>query len=251
MAATTSLAHIYHVVRTRLKPSPHTITIIHHIGTKFLVTPTDIFMAWLTLHTHLAYGILFLGAYLEALVGPSFFIPGEIFLLSGSILAGAGTLNIWLVSIVLYAGAILGDTTSYWIGRAIGTSIFHDRKKFLNFNNYRRIEKLVEKYGNSAIFFARFIGPFSKFSPVIAGIFEVPFPTFLLYNIPGIFIGVGQFIAVGYFFGNRYELVLWIIGKYALLLLLLLVGMFAMYLFFKSHSSRKKKRTAHAHSHPS
>jgi membrane-associated protein len=249
--ATTTLAHITHlshVVHAKLTPSAHTINTIHHLGTRFLVTPTDIFMAWLSLHTHLAYLVLFLGAYFEALVGPSFFIPGEIFLLSGAILAGTGTLNIWLVIFVLYAGAILGDTSSYWIGRAIGTSIFHERKKVLNLKNYHRIEKLVDKYGNSAIFFGRFVGPFSKVVPVAAGIFEVPFTTFLAYNIPGILIGVGQFIAVGYFFGDRYQLVLWIVERYSLLILLLLAALFVLYLYFTSQKQPEKKKHASHHS---
>jgi membrane-associated protein len=229
----TSLPHTFPPLS--LHESSTTAAHIHHLSTKFLVTPTDIFMAWLSLHPHIAYLVLFLGSYFEALVGPSFFIPGEIFLLSGSILAGTGTLNIWFVVVMLYAGAILGDISSYWIGRGIGKSIFHERKKFLNLKNYHKIEQALDKYGHSAIFFARFIGPFSKFAPVAAGIFDVPFGTFLLYNIPGIFIGVGQFIIAGYFFGNRYELVLWLVGRYALLFVVVLGTAVALYIYGKKY----------------
>jgi membrane-associated protein len=198
-------------------------------------------MTWLGVHTHIAYAVLFAGAYFEALVGPSFFIPGELFLLSGSILAGRHILNIWLVISVLYVGAILGDMSSYWIGRAIGTSMFHDRKKFLNFNNYRKIEALIEKYGLSAIFFARLIGPFNKIAPVAAGIFEIPFRKFLLYNIPGVIIGCGEFIIAGYFFGNRYELVLWIIERYTVLIVMVIAGAAFMFWYFKKYHASKHK----------
>src|SRR5665213_1465075 len=110
---------------SKLQPSAHTVATIHQFGTKFLVTPTDVSLDWLSLHTHIAYFVLFVGSYVECLVGPSFFLPGELFILPGAILAGAGTLNIWFVASMLLGGAILGDSTSYWIGRAIGTSIFH------------------------------------------------------------------------------------------------------------------------------
>jgi membrane-associated protein len=193
-------------------------------------------MSWLALHTHIAYAVLFLGAYFEALVGPSFFIPGEIFLLSGSILAGTHVLNIWLVAFALYVGAILGDSSSYWIGRIIGKSIFHERKKFLNIKNYKKVEGILEKYGPEAIFLARLIGPFNKIAPVLAGVFEIPFGTFLLYNIPGVLIGVGEFIVVGYFFGNRYELVLWWIERYFLLFFLLV----ALGLFLRWYWKKRK-----------
>jgi membrane-associated protein len=163
-------------------------------------------MAWLTLHTHLAYGVLFAGAYFEALVGPSFFIPGEIFLLGGSILAGSGVLDIWLVLIALYGGAILGDSSSYFIGRKIGSSIFHERNKFLSIKNYKRVEQLLEKHGLKAI---------------------------LLYNSPGVIVGCGEFIVAGYFFGNQYELILLIIEKYILALGLLLGLFFFLRWYFK------------------
>ncbi len=204
-----------------------------HFSMHFILTPLAAFMTWLSIHTHIAYIVLFLGAYFEALVGPSFFIPGELFLLGGSILAGAHVLNIWLVMVTLYTGAILGDTSSYWIGRAIGTSIFHERKKYLNFINYRKVEKLLEKYGPGGIFLARLVGPFSKLAPVTAGIFEIPFKTFLLYNIPGVIVGCGEFIVAGYFFGNRYTFLLFVIERYTFLFVLSVLIVFAGYVFFK------------------
>lgn len=214
---------------------------IHHFGTAVIVTPLGIFMAWLTLHTHIAYAVLFAGAYFEALVGPSFFIPGELFLLSGSILAGTGVLDIWLVIIALYGGAILGDSSSYFIGRGIGKSIFHEKKRFLNIKNYNKIETYLEKYGPKAIFFARLVGPFAKFAPVLAGIFEIPFKTFLKYNIPGVLVGCGYFIVAGYFFGTKYDVVLWIVEKYFLIVLAIAAIAFVIWLELKNRRKRSRK----------
>jgi membrane-associated protein len=221
---------------------------LQQFSAQYIVTPLGVFMTWLSVHTHLAYFVLLLGAYFEALVGPSFFIPGEIFLLGGSILAGSRILNIWLVAGVLYLGAILGDTSSYWIGRMIGTSIFHEDKKFLNFKNYHKVEAMLEKYGLIGIFFARLIGPFSKLAPVTAGIFEIPFKKFLLHNIPGVLVGCGEFIVVGYFFGNKYELVLWVIERYTAAIAIVIALIAGGYWYFlkvrKSHRNHKKHSTA-------
>ena len=216
---------------------------LHQFSAQYIVTPLGVFMTWLSIHTHLAYVVLLLGAYFEALIGPSFFIPGELFLLGGSILAGSHILNIWLVASVLYLGAILGDASSYWIGRMIGTSVFHEDKKFLNFKNYHKVEALFEKYGLIGIFFARLVGPFSKLAPVTAGIFEIPFKKFLLYNIPGVLVGCGEFILVGYFFGNKYELVLWLIERYTAVVVILLAAIVTGYwYFFKIRKSRRKHK---------
>ena len=218
-------------------------TKLHQFSSQYIVTPLGLFMTWLSIHTSLAYIVLLLGAYFEALVGPSFFIPGEIFLLGGSILAGSHVLNIWMVIGVLYLGAILGDTSSYWIGRMIGTSIFHDDKKFLNFKNYRKVEALLEKYGLIGIFFARLVGPFSKLAPVTAGIFKIPFKKFLLYNIPGVLVGCGEFIVAGYFFGNNYELVLWVVERYTAIAVVLLIVAAGTYWYFV----KRRKDTKYAH----
>ena len=78
----------------------------------------------------------------------------------------------------------------------------------------------------------------------MAGIFEVPFTTFLAYNIPGIIIGVGQFIVVGYFFGNKYELVLWIVERYMLLFFVLAILVIGLYWYMKK-SRKEKTGTSH------
>ncbi len=231
---------------TKLLVSTH-LNNIRHLSTHYIVTPVGLFIAYLSVHTNLAYLILFLGSYFEAFVGPSFFIPGEVFLLSGSILAGSHVLNIWFVCGVLYGGAILGDSTSYWIGRYVGTSLFHEKNRFLSMKNYRKAEGFIDKYGHQAIFFARLIGPLNKIAPVAAGMFEIPFGTFLLYNIPGVIVGVGEFIVAGYFFGDRYELILLILERYSVLIALLLGLAFFAHKYWKSdHRKKHFKRQVHS-----
>jgi membrane-associated protein len=66
----------------------------------------ELLMNFFEVHYYLAYLILFLGSFVEILVGVNFFVYGEFFFLSGAILAGAGILNIWLVAIVCISGGI-------------------------------------------------------------------------------------------------------------------------------------------------
>jgi len=66
-----------------------------------------ILINFLSNHQTLSYLILFLGSLFETIIGFSFFIYGEIFFLSGSILAGMGILNIWLVVFIYTRGELL------------------------------------------------------------------------------------------------------------------------------------------------
>lgn len=164
--------------------------------------------AYLAAHTALAYFVLFFGSYFETLIGVGFFIYGELFFIPGALLAGAGVLDIWLVSLALIVGGIAGDTTSFVIGRRYGTSFFSEHGRVFNHTNYQKGMAFFEKYGTKAVFFARFLGPVSWITPFLAGTYGVPYRSFLAYNVAGVTAGIGQFLIVGYFFGASYERIL-------------------------------------------
>jgi len=200
------------------------------------------FMSWLGSHQQGAYLILFFGAYLETLIGPSFFIPGEIFLLSGSILGGIHVLNIGYVALALYSGAILGDNSSYFIGYHASRSIFKEERKIFSLKNYDKGAAFFTKYGNKAIFFARILGPLSWITPFLAGIYRVPYRTFFLYNTPGIFIGIGEFLVIGYFFGNQYQRIFSLVGYYFTGVIVLII-IFLIFHWYRRYRYRFKENS--------
>jgi membrane-associated protein len=198
------------------------------------------FMSYLSTHAHIAYLILFTGMYLETLVITNILLPGEIFLLAGSILAGAHVLALPFVMLALYAGAIFGDSSSYWIGRKLGPSIFKEGRVILNPKNYARGEAFFKKFGQKAIFFARLIGPFNLITPFLSGIYGISYKTFLTYNLPGVLIGVGEFIVIGYFFGTHYETVFLILHRY----LLVVLGAIAVFIAARWYMKSQRQESA-------
>jgi membrane-associated protein len=166
-----------------------------------LVSSTNALIGWMAVHSHITYLILFAGSFFETFIFSSFFIYGEIFFLAGAILASTHAVSIWLVVPILYGGAILGDTASYYCGHRLGASIFKEHRKLFSIANYNRGLRFFEKHGNKAVFLARISGPISWVMPFMAGAYKVPYRSFLIYNIAGVIIGVGQFIVLGYFFG--------------------------------------------------
>jgi membrane-associated protein len=156
----------------------------------------------------LAYAILFLGALLETLIPTSLFVLGEVFFIGGALLAGMGILNVWALLGVLYAGGILGDNASYWLGRRFGSSLFYQLARWplvgrlAHYSNYQRGVLFFERRGGVAVFIARLSGPLSWVMPAMAGMFHLNYSSFLRFNTLGIIIGIGQFVVVGYFFGE-------------------------------------------------
>jgi membrane-associated protein len=188
----------------------------------------DTFMAWLATHKELAYLILFLGMYFETLVITSVILPGEIFLLAGPVLAGIGALNPGLVILALYGGAVLGDSSSYEIGRRFGTSLFKEGRLIFNPKNYQKGEAFFKKHGLKSIFLSRLLGPVSWITPFLAGTYAIPYRKFLKYNLLGIFVGIGQFIVVGYFFANNYETIIKLVGRYTFFTIAIIISIFVI-----------------------
>jgi len=162
----------------------------------------------------MAYALLFLGAFFETLIPFSLAVLGEVFFLSGALLAGMGALDIWAVVGVLYAGGILGDNASYWLGRNYGASLFERLScwplvgRLMHDNNYQRGIDFFQRRGAIAVFTARLSGPLSWVMPAMAGAFRLNYATFLRFNTLGVIIGIGQFIVLGYFFGGQLETIL-------------------------------------------
>ncbi|OHD87948.1 MAG: hypothetical protein A3J39_04925 [Sulfuricurvum sp. RIFCSPHIGHO2_12_FULL_44_8] len=190
-------------------------------------------MELLTTHTIFSYAILFFGSYFETLIGVGFFIYGEIFFIPGALLAGAGVLNIWIVALVLIVGGVLGDSTSFVIGRRLGASIFKEHNRIFSLTNYQKGLDFFARYGTKAVFFSRLLGPVSWITPFLAGTYKVPYQKFLAYNIAGVTVGIGQFLVVGYFFGANYHAVLSIIKDDAAIVGIVAVIVLAFYYIYK------------------
>lgn len=122
-----------------------------------------------------------------------------------------GELNIWCVAVVLYCGAILGDNSSYWLGRRYGMNLFYILAKWPVFRKFvsddfeEKGREFFHKRGAAAVFFARLCGPFSWIAPAFAGAFRHRYPRFFLFNVFGVIVGIGEFLVVGYLFGYHVE----------------------------------------------
>lgn len=133
-----------------------------------------------------------------------FFLPGDSLLVTAGLLCAVeGTLNIWILFILLCAAAILGDTTGYWIGYFIGPRIFcRENSFFFNKNHLIRTQKFYEKYGAKTIVIARFVPIVRTFAPTVAGVGRMRYAKFLFYNVAGGVGWVASMTLAGFFLGR-------------------------------------------------
>lgn len=132
-----------------------------------------------------------------------FFLPGDSLLFSAGFLASQGYLDIIILTIISFAGAVLGDNFGYWFGRKVGPAIFRkERSIFFHKEYLEKAKRFYEAHGAKTIVLARFLPVVRTFAPILAGVGSMNYRIFLFYNFLGAILwGVGITLA-GYFLGN-------------------------------------------------
>lgn len=130
------------------------------------------------------------------------FLPGDTLLFIGGAFCATGAMNIWILMTLLTLAAVTGNTVNYWIGSAIGHRVFTHDFKWLDKNALNRTHAFYENHGGKTIILSRFIPIVRTFAPFVAGVSDMTFAKFQLYNITGALLWVVGLVASGYFFGN-------------------------------------------------
>jgi len=150
----------------------------------------------------LIYVVLFAIIFCETGLVVLFFFPGDTLLFIAGALCALGEMNLFLLNGLLVTAAVLGNTTNYWIGEAIGQRVFTHDYRWLNKEALRRTHEFFEKHGGKTIVLARFVPVVRTFAPFVAGVSDMTHGRFQLYNITGALLWVTLLTMAGYFFGN-------------------------------------------------
>lgn len=164
----------------------------------------DIYLANIvSQYANLTYGILFLIIFAETGLVVTPFLPGDSLLFAAGTLAAISALNIWLVFLIIFVAAVLGDAVNYHIGKYVGPKVFSQEKsKFFDKKHLDKAHAFYEKYGAKTIVLARFVPIVRTFAPFVAGIGLMSYARFLSYNVIGAFLWTAIFTWGGYWFGN-------------------------------------------------
>jgi membrane-associated protein len=134
----------------------------------------------------LGYAAMFAVVFSETGLLVGFFLPGDSFLFTIGVVAGAGAVDIVTVNILLMLAAMMGDSTGYLLGRQTGPRIFsRPDSRFFKQEYITRTKAFYDRYGGKTITFARFVPIIRTFAAFIAGVGQMPYTRFLPYSICG------------------------------------------------------------------
>ena len=148
------------------------------------------------------YAILFAIIFMETGLVFTPFLPGDSLLFAAGAFGALGSLNIFLLLLLLFVAAVLGDTANYWIGHFFGKQIVAHPVIPINEDHIKETQAFYKKHGGKTIILARFIPIIRTFAPFVAGIGSMSYSHFIFYNVIGAALWVGVATLAGYFFGN-------------------------------------------------
>jgi len=133
-----------------------------------------------------------------------FFLPGDSLLVSAGLLAATtGVFNVWLLGLLLTVASILGNTAGYAIGKASGQRLFRREDSLLfNKKHLYRAREFYERHGAATVVIARFMPIIRTFVPVVAGMAQMGYRRYTIYNVIGGLGWIWSMLFVGYFLGR-------------------------------------------------
>lgn len=149
------------------------------------------------------YAILFIIVFCETGLVVTPFLPGDSLLFVAGAVAAAGGMDIGLLIVLLIVAAVLGDAVNYAVGSWFGPKVFRwENSRFFNRTAFDRTHAFYEKHGGKTIIIARFMPLIRTFAPFVAGVAQMTYARFAMFNITGAVIWVVSLSLAGYWFGN-------------------------------------------------
>ncbi len=170
-----------------------------------------------------------------------FFLPGDSLLFTAGLLASQGKLNFGVVLVGCVVAAISGDQVGYLFGRRVGPALFRrpDSRLFKQ-ANVERSRAYFAEHGAKTIVLARFVPIVRTFAPILAGVGNMPYRTFVLFNVAGGLLWAAGLTTPGYVLGNTIPS----IDRYLLPIVAGIVVLSFLPVLYELRKGRKERATA-------
>jgi membrane-associated protein len=148
-----------------------------------------------------------------------FFLPGDSLLFVAGFLAGQHFFSLPVLIFGLFVSAVLGNVFGYEFGRRIGPKLFSREDSWIFKQRHAlTAQGFYDQHGPKMIILARFMPIVRTFAPIVAGVANMHYRTFLLYNILGALLWTFGLVLLGYFLGSVID-----VDRYLLPIILLIV----------------------------
>jgi membrane protein DedA with SNARE-associated domain/membrane-associated phospholipid phosphatase len=161
------------------------------------------------------YALVGVAAFLETGAFVGLVAPGETIVISGGVVAGQGEIELLPLIGIVWSCAVLGDTTSFYIGRRLGRSFLekHGPRVKITHERLQQVDGYFDRHGGKTILIGRFIGLVRALAPFIAGSSGLPYRRFIPYSVVGCGAWATIFCVLGYIFWRSFDKVQHLVGQ--------------------------------------
>ncbi len=133
-----------------------------------------------------------------------FFLPGDSLLFTAGLLSSQGHLAPLPVILVgCFVAAVAGDQVGYVFGARVGPSLFRRPDSRIFKQEYvEKARAFFERHGSKTIVLARFVPIVRTFAPILAGVGEMQYRTFVTFNLIGGLLWAVGVTSLGYILGE-------------------------------------------------
>jgi membrane-associated protein len=132
-----------------------------------------------------------------------FFLPGDSLLFTAGFLASQGYVSFAGLLTGTFLAAVIGDSVGYYFGKKVGPAIFTKEDSLLfNKKHIGNAQHFYEKHGKKTIIIARFLPIVRTFAPIMAGVGNMQYRTFITYNVIGGFLWTWLLLWLGFGLGS-------------------------------------------------
>jgi membrane protein DedA with SNARE-associated domain len=173
-------------------------------------------------------------------------VPGEFAMIGGAIFAGTGRagLSVVVVGVVALVASVAGAEIGYLIGRFGGRELIlrYGRYVMIKPHHLDRAEAIADRYGGFVVVFARYIVGLREANGIIAGIAEMRWLTFTIFNVIGACAWVATWVTIGDVAGDHIDTIYADINRYSLYVFGALVVLLAGYIAWRVVRRRRRGR---------
>src|SRR3954462_3935321 len=161
------------------------------------------------------YGVVGVAAFLETGAFVGLVAPGETIVIAAGVIAGRGEIDLLPLIGVVWTCAVLGDTTSFYIGRRLGRRFLekHGPRVKITHERLEQVDGYFDRHGGKTILIGRFIGLVRALAPFIAGSSGLAYRRVVPYSVVGCGAWATLFCVLGYIFWRSFDRVQHLVGQ--------------------------------------
>ena len=140
-----------------------------------------------------------------------FFLPGDSLVFISGLLCGTKPellgIEIHTLILSMSAAAIIGNITGFYFGKKVGPALFTKNDNLIFKKHYLEMTRaFYDKHGGKSLVLGRFLPIIRTFAPILAGVIQMDFKKFMVYNVVGALLWIPSLSLLGFFLGE----ILWV-----------------------------------------